>query len=117
MKSMPMTCSLASNVVHFTALPIRGGFTVARRAVFVLLASSLLLSAGGVSVQADPPAKGEPKKGDGFAGRTKEGKARLLKEFGGSEEGEEAVLLGLAWLTQMQKKDGHWQYDAGATHE
>jgi hypothetical protein len=52
-------------------------------------------------------------KGDGFDGRTKAGKARLLKEFGGSEESEEAVMLGLAWLTQMQNKDGSWQYDAG----
>jgi hypothetical protein len=88
---------------------------VTRRVIFVLLAASLLLfSAGGVSVSADPPAKADPKKGDkgdGFAGRTKEGKARLLKEFGGSEEGEEAVMLGLAWLTQVQKQDGSWVYD------
>jgi hypothetical protein len=85
-----------------------------RRAVFVLLAATLLMfSAGGMSVSADPPPKVEPKKGDGFSGRTKEGKAKLLREFGGSDEGEEAVMLGLAWLTQAQKQGGHWQYEAG----
>lgn len=47
----------------------------------------------------------------GFAGRTGLGKARLLKEFGGTEASEEAVMLGLAWLTQMQKKDGSWVFD------
>ena len=31
----------------------------------------------------------------------------------GSEQSEEAVMLGLAWLTQMQKKEGNWEYDAG----
>ncbi len=80
-----------------------------RRAVFLLL-FALLVFAGSTSAPADPPAKGDPKK-TGFEGRTKEGKARLLKEFGGSEEGEEAVMLGLAWLTQMQKQGGNWQYD------
>lgn len=88
-----------------------------RRVVFLLLASSLLGFAGSMTVHADPPAKSEAKKGDGFSGRTKEGKARLLKEFGGSEEGEEAVMLGLAWLTQMQKKDGNWECDRGVTND
>lgn len=86
-----------------------------RRAVFVLLFASFLC-AGSPSAPADPPAKGDPKK-TGFEGRTKEGKARLLKEFGGSEEGEEAVMLGLAWLTQTQKQGGNWQYDAGRTND
>ncbi len=36
---------------------------------------------------------------------------RLLKDFGGSAESEEAVMLGLAWLTQQQKQDGGWVYD------
>ena len=49
--------------------------------------------------------------------RTGVTKKRLLKEFGGSEESEEAVMLGLAWLTQMQKQDGSWVYDAGQTGE
>lgn len=63
--------------------------------------------------QVEPPARVETKKPDGFSGRTREGKARLLKEFGGSEEGEEAVMLGLAWLTQQQKPEGYWEYDDG----
>ena len=33
-----------------------------------------------------------------------------MKEFGGSEASEEAVMLGLAWLTQMQQKDGSWSF-------
>lgn len=45
------------------------------------------------------------------------GKARLLKEFGGSEASEEAVMLGLAWLAQMQKKDGSWVFDGTMPHE
>lgn len=86
-----------------------------RAAVLVLFAGSLLaFSAGSDAAPADPavPPKGEPKKG-GFEGRTKEGKARLLKEFGGSVEGEEAVMLGLAWLVQVQKPAGNWEYDGG----
>ena len=53
----------------------------------------------------------------GFGGRTGAGKARLLKEFGGSEASEEAVMLGLAWLTQMQKKDGSWVFDGSMPGE
>jgi hypothetical protein len=87
---------------------------VTRSALFALFAASLLgFSTGSPAAPVDPPAKGDPKKPDGFEGRTKEGKARLLKEFGGSPEGEEAVMLGLAWLTQMQKSDGSWAYDFG----
>jgi hypothetical protein len=87
---------------------------VTRSALFALFAGSLLLfSTGSPAAPADPPAKADPKKPDGFEGRTKEGKARLLKEFGGSPEGEEAVMLGLAWLTQMQKPAGNWVYDVG----
>jgi hypothetical protein len=61
----------------------------------------------------DPPKKDLPAKADptAFEGRFGAGKKRLLKEFGGSEASEEAVMLGLAWLTQMQKKDGSWVFD------
>jgi hypothetical protein len=91
---------------------------VTRPAVFLLFAAPLLLFAtGSPAAPYDPVPKTDPKKPTGFEGRTKEGKARLLKEFGGSEEGEEAVMLGLAWLTQMQKKGGNWVYDAGAVNE
>lgn len=85
-----------------------------RRAGFFFLAALLpLVSVDSVAAPYDPGPKVEPKKPDPFASRTKEGKARLLKEFGGSEEGEEAVMLGLAWLAQMQKQGGNWQYDLG----
>jgi hypothetical protein len=83
----------------------------------VLLAPVLLLSAG-AQAPADPPKeapKADEKEKGGFTDRTKAGKARLLKEFGGSEESEEAVMLGLAWLTQKQNKDGSWSYDQGQT--
>ncbi len=84
-----------------------------RPTVFLLFASLLVrFSQEAPAAPPDPPAKGDAKRADGFAGRTKEGKSRLLKEFGGSAEGEEAVMLGLAWLTQMQKPEGNWVYDA-----
>lgn len=83
-----------------------------RAAVLLLFAASLLgFSTGTEAAPADPVPAKDGKADDGFSGRTKAGKARLLKEFGGSPEGEEAVMLGLAWLVQMQKTDGHWQYD------
>jgi hypothetical protein len=70
------------------------------------------------ALHAEPPAgdagKGEPK---GFDGRFGKGKARLLKEFGGSEASEEAVMLGLAWLTQKQKSDGSWVFDGSMPRE
>lgn len=92
---------------------------MARAVVLALFAASLLaFSAGSDAARADPPpAKADDKKGGGFEGRTKEGKARLLKEFGGSVEGEEAVMLGLAWLAQVQKPEGNWQYDLGQTRD
>jgi hypothetical protein len=62
----------------------------------------------------DPPKKDEP---GGFGGRAGKEKARLLKEFGGSEASEEAVMLGLAWLTQKQQKDGSWVYDGSMPGE
>jgi hypothetical protein len=82
---------------------------------FALLFAPLALPTADLPpVVAQPPStKVEPKKEGGFGGRTKAGKKQLLKDFGGSEEGEEAVMLGLAWLTQTQKKDGGWVYDAG----
>ncbi len=87
-----------------------------RRTMLLLLAVPLLfLSSGAVGTPADPPAKDEAKKGG--IDRTGVTKKRLLKEFGGSAESEEAVMLGLAWLTQMQKQDGSWVYDTGRTGE
>jgi hypothetical protein len=83
---------------------------VSRPAVSLFLAATLLFSTGSGAAPADPPAP-DPKKGG--IDRTKATKKRLLKEFGGSEQSEEAVMLGLAWLTQVQKSDGHWAYEAG----
>ena len=84
-----------------------------RLVAFLLTIGLMVLMSSSPAAPPDPPAKGDAKKADGFAGRTKEGKSRLLKEFGGSAEGEEAVMLGLAWLTQMQKQGGYWEYDVG----
>ena len=72
-----------------------------------------------VAAADDPSKKALPAKEDpsGFGGRTGKEKARLLKEFGGSEASEEAVMLGLAWLTQMQKKDGSWVFDGNMPDE
>jgi hypothetical protein len=86
---------------------------VSRHFFLLLVASLLAASTNSVATPDEPAPKERPKKPTGFEGRTKEGKARLLKEFGGSEEGEEAVMLGLAWLTQMQKQGGNWEYDGG----
>ena len=89
-----------------------------RLAVFMLFAPSLLLfSTASPTPLADPPGKADSKTPDAFSGRTKDGRARLLKEFGGSAEGEEAVMLGLAWLTQMQKQGGNWVYDTGMVND
>ncbi len=96
------------------------------RLPFILFVLLILVLAGWfpssveqASAVDDPPKKDVPAKEDptGFAGRTGAGKARLLKEFGGSEASEEAVMLGLAWLTQMQKKDGSWVYDGALPRE
>lgn len=85
-----------------------------RAAVLLVFAASLLgFSTGTDAAPADPAPAKDGKRDDAFSGRTKAGKARLLKEFGGSPEGEEAVMFGLAWLVQMQKTDGNWQYDGG----
>jgi hypothetical protein len=67
----------------------------------------------------DPPKKVEGGKEDakGFGGRTGKEKKRLLAEFGGTEASEEAVMLGLAWLTQKQKKDGSWAFDSANGNE
>jgi hypothetical protein len=84
------------------------------RPVTFLLAAVLVASAGS-SAPADPPAKKEDeKKGIDRTGATRK---RLLKDFGGSEQSEEAVMLGLAWLTQTQKPAGNWEFDGNAAHK
>lgn len=87
-----------------------------RSIVFLILAVPLLLiSATAPGAPADPPAKGDTTKSG--IDRTGATKKRLLKEFGGSEESEEAVMLGLAWLTQSQKQDGNWVYDGSKSDD
>ena len=94
-----------------------------RLVAFPLLTFSLLLlaSMGNSHVAAQEPdlPKVEPKKDDPKKGIDRSGatRKRLLKDFGGSEEGEEAVMLGLAWLTQMQKPDGGWVYDGSRSED
>ncbi len=60
--------------------------------------------------------------GAALSGRTPGSKAALLKAFGGTVETENAVLLGLQWLSKQQnKKDGGWSlkgpYGEGSTAE
>jgi hypothetical protein len=43
--------------------------------------------------------------------RTSESKARLLREYGGSNESEEAVALALKWIVDHQLSDGGWNFD------
>ncbi|MFO0822578.1 MAG: hypothetical protein U0792_05565 [Gemmataceae bacterium] len=52
-----------------------------------------------------------------YANRIGATKAKLLKEFGGTDESERAVALGLEWLARQQKQDGAWEFDAGEKAE
>lgn len=56
-----------------------------------------------------------------FAGRTGELKKKLLAEAGGTQQTEDAVALGLAWLKRQQLADGSWSlmgpYSDGAPIE
>lgn len=45
---------------------------------------------------------------NGLKGRSGELKSALLSKFGGNQETEEAVDLGLKWLAKHQKSDGSW---------
>lgn len=49
--------------------------------------------------------------GGGFEGRTGPTRARLVIDRGGSEESEDAVARGLAWLAAHQREDGSWWFD------
>ncbi|TWT79355.1 hypothetical protein CA13_07550 [Planctomycetes bacterium CA13] len=56
-----------------------------------------------------------------FGGRSGAMKKALLREFGGTEETEKAVELGLQWLKRQQNYDGSWSlvgpYSSGAPFE
>lgn len=48
-----------------------------------------------------------------LAGRQPASREILVKRFGGNEQTEKAVSLGLAWLVRQQKSDGHWELHQG----
>jgi hypothetical protein len=79
--------------------------------LLVVFAPLALLSTDPSPAPAQAPVAGKDDGKKPGIDRTRAGKARLLKAFGGSEEGEEAVMLGLAWLTQTQHQDGGWVFD------
>ena len=47
----------------------------------------------------------------GFGGRIGPMRDKLLKEWGGTKETEEAVARGLKWLAGQQKSEGNWKID------
>ena len=58
---------------------------------------------------------------DGLKGRTGVLKQALLSKFGGTQETEQAVALGLKWLAAQQKSNGSWSllgpYSQGGANE
>ena len=57
----------------------------------------------------DPPQNAEVQRG--FIDRSKGVRLKSIKDFGGTEETERAVELGLEWLKQHQDGDGKWGLD------
>jgi hypothetical protein len=49
--------------------------------------------------------------GGGLEGRSREARARLAEETGGTPESEAAVERGLRWLQAYQRDDGSWNFD------
>lgn len=45
-----------------------------------------------------------------FGGRTEQGRQIALQEYGGNAASEQAVLNGLKWLSDIQQKDGGWDF-------
>jgi hypothetical protein len=52
----------------------------------------------------------------GLTGRNAANKQLLLSKFGGSQATEDAVELGLAWLAEQQKSEGHWSLTGPYPH-
>ena len=48
-----------------------------------------------------------------YAARAERGSGKLARELGATEESENAVDRGLAWLASVQNSDGHWNTDGG----
>lgn len=49
--------------------------------------------------------------GGGLAGRSREARARLVRDAGGTPGSEAAVERGLRWLAAYQRPDGSWNFD------
>lgn len=54
---------------------------------------------------------GEQHSAGGYEGRSPEGRQKLLEDEGGTEESEQAVLRGLAWIAAHQHQDGGWRFN------
>ena len=46
-----------------------------------------------------------------LASRSSNERARMVREGGGSEASEQAVMMALAWLAAHQREDGGWDFD------
>lgn len=75
-------------------------------------------AAGEAQPAADAAGEASPAGGDsapldgrgGFEGRTPAAKGKLLAQFGGTRESEDAVAQALAWLAAHQRRDGSWRF-------
>lgn len=79
------------------------------RVSLVVLLGCLLLLPSGPLVAADEPLKDWSSIGP-FASHT-EARSRLLRAYGGSEESERSVAMGLDWLARQQRPNGNWVFD------
>lgn len=59
-----------------------------------------------------PPAKVDR----ALTGRTEKQRNQLLKLFGGTKQSENAVGMGLGWLSRHQLSDGRWELHRGYDH-
>ncbi len=66
-----------------------------------------ILGVGSSPPPGESDGNGGEGEGEGMGSRTR-GKAGLLKRYGGSDETEDAVSWGLAWLAAHQDLDGGW---------
>jgi hypothetical protein len=57
---------------------------------------------------------GNPFAVEGLKGRSGATREKALRAYGGNDETERAVALGLAWIAKQQKSDGHWEYDGAS---
>ena len=85
--------------------------------IYVVCNDNLVAS----SLRIASKAKVEPREPESirpsYAIRFGEKKKQSLKQFGGNEETEKAVELGLAWLAKHQKEDGGWEFDGGVQYD